>query len=42
MVYATVMRSSPVPLRHAPTGLPEQEALYLRQVAWETVREWKP
>lgn len=42
VVYATVMRSSPVPLRHVPAGLPEQEALYLRQVAWETVREWKP
>lgn len=42
VVYATVIRASPVPLRHRPAGLPEEEALYLRRVAWEVVRDWKP
>jgi len=42
VVYATVMRANPVPLRYVPEGLSEPDALFLRQVAWETVRDWKP
>lgn len=42
VVYAAVTRNSPVPLRYAPAGIPPEDALFLRQIAWETVRDWTP
>jgi len=42
VVYAAVTRNSPVPLRYAPAGISPEDALFLRQIAWETVRDWTP
>ena len=42
VVYATVMRSSPVPLRYVAPGISESDASYLRRVAWETFQAWTP
>ena len=42
VVYATVMRASPVSLGYVPAGIPPEDALFLRRVAWETVRDWTP
>ena len=42
VVYATINRSSPEPLGHVPQGISAEDALFLRKVAWETVRDWRP
>lgn len=42
VVYATLMRSSPVSLRYVPEGIPPEDAAFLRRVAWETVQHWTP
>ena len=42
VVYATVMRSSPVPLRYVAPGISDSDASYLRRVAWETFQAWTP
>jgi len=42
VVYATLYRTSPEPLAYVPAGMDEADALYLRRMAWEVVREWKP
>jgi hypothetical protein len=42
VVYATVMRSSPMPLRYVAPGISDSDASYLRRVAWETFQAWTP
>ena len=36
VVYATLMRTSPMPLRYVAPGISDSDASYLRRVAWET------
>ncbi|HAM73565.1 MAG TPA: hypothetical protein DCM86_18185 [Verrucomicrobiales bacterium] len=42
VLYATLTQTSPEPLGYAPAGITPGDALYLRRMAWEAVREWKP
>ena len=42
VVVAAVTRNSPVPLRHVPAGISPEDAIFLRQISWETVRDWTP
>ncbi len=41
VIYATIFGQSPKGLTYCPAGLSAEEAGFLQEVAWATVRDWQ-
>jgi len=41
VLYATLFGESPNGSTYFPTGVSEEEAVFLQQIAWETLQEWQ-
>ena len=41
VIYATLFNKSPKGIRYWPEGITKLEAMYLQDLAWKTVRDWK-
>ena len=41
VIYATIYGESPVGYTYIPIGLSKEAAIFLQEIAWETVKNWK-
>jgi len=41
VIYATIFQESPLGYTYFPIGISKDEAMFLQEIAWETVKNWK-